>query len=519
MLRLALIILLLGLSTEALAQEADFEYNLDGYYRVRPTWIKDAEQPKGEVVDRFIHHRFRIEPHLYINEYISVHAQADALDGIWGSNPGNVLTQSTADRTPNIVLRRASGEVTTPVGVFRVGRMGSHWGRGILSNDGDGFRNDFGDAFEGDTYDRILFITKPLGVDGPLTTALLYDKILETDNVFLPGRGGSAPGLDPILQARGDADQYGVIVHYRHGPFGIGTYTLLRRQHETKTQAWIPDLYATWRGERLTVSLEAVGIFGRTEAVTALFLPGQEFEIDGRTRQAAGFLLANPKLDIEMVGASSEVGFQIVDAVQVALEAGYASGDEAGTDTFSDGKLSTFSFDPDYNVGLIMWDYANRVRTQAEFEAVRRRFNTPVGGQTLAELCTTGQCTNQTNLTTAEALNDFIEGTSGVFVPSNGAVRNAFYLFPKVRLQPLEDLNMILAAVWARAIEPIPTLAGGESKDYGLEFDLGVHYDYTRNFRVGLEAGWFLPGEIFDTPTGESASSIFHIQPRFTVVF
>src|SRR5690606_3952794 len=113
--------------------------------------------------------------------------------------------------------------------------------------------------------------------------------------------------------------------------FGISTYTLLRRQSETDTQAWIPDLYVTWRGEKLTVLVEAVGIFGRTEAVTALYAPGQTYEVDGETRQSAGFTLANPKLDIEMIGISGEAGCKVIDEVEVAVEGGYASGDEAGT--------------------------------------------------------------------------------------------------------------------------------------------------------------------------------------------
>jgi hypothetical protein len=116
-------------------------------------------------------------------------------------------------------------------------------------------------------------------------------------------------------------------------------------------------------------------------------------------------------------------------------------------------------------------------------------------------------------------LQDFINNTTAVFGPSNGSVRNAFYLFPKVRLQPEENTNIILAAVWARAMEPVFSLAGNEAYDYGLELDLGVHYDYTSNFRIGLEAGWFNPGAIFETADSESAASVFLIQPRFTVVF
>lgn len=526
MFRILPLVLLLAFPSLALAQAADVEgagreagteFKLDGYYRVRANWFKDPAQAKGQDVQRYFEHRFRLEPHLNLNEYIAVHAQIDALDGIWGSNPGNVLLQSTADRQPNLLVRRASAEVTTAVGIFRVGRMASHWGRGILSNDGDGFRNDFGDAYGGDTYDRILFVTKPLGIDAPLTVALLYDKIVETETPLAP--------QEPIIARRGDVNEAGFIIHWKQGNLGIGTYTLLRLQPETETQAWIPDLQLRYDTRRFHFLGEVVGIFGRTEAVTTLLTPGQRFEADGRQQVSPGFTLSDHRMEIEMVGYASEIGFKPMPWLDLALESGYASGDEAGTEAFGDGKLQSFTFDPDYNVGLLMWDYANRMRTEREFAALQRQFNTPVAGSTLAQQCQVFLCNNRTGFpSSSAALSDFLASTARVFGPTGGAVRNAIYLFPKVRLQPVDDVNMTLAAVWARAPEVVETAVVSNNEpataaDYGFELDGAVHYDYTDNFRIGIEGGWFKPGSIFQLANGDAAPSMFLVRPRFTVVF
>lgn len=492
------------------AAEEPVDVSLSGYYRIRGYYLKD---PNGEPEDvsRYFRHRVRLEPHLRIGENVALHAQLQALDGVWGANPGNVLTQSTADSNANIVLRRAHGEVTTPVGAFRVGRMGSHWGLGILSNDGDGFRNEWGEAEEGDTYDRVLFVTKPLGEDGPLITGLFYDKILETDGLL------ENLGADRVRE--GDVDQYGILVHYKKGHLSAGTYSLIRTQTKTDTRTFIPDLLVRYNTRRFHFSGEAVGIFGKTSAVTALFRGGSEAEIDGTTRRYVATTLDRPPLSIRMVGAAGEAGFWVLPWLDTAFEAGYASGDEAGTDTFADGTLTSYSFDPDYNVGLLMFEYANAVRTQRELVATTGRFEENVEGSTLREVCLQ-TCANRTRFATTEkALADFLERTGGIFIPTRGSVRNATYLFPKVRYAAKNGLSAIAAVLWAQANEEIPNLTGEPVSDYGVELDGSVAYDFNDNAQITLQGGYFMPGAVFDEATGDPAPPIWTVQPRVRITF
>ena len=73
-------------------------------------------------------------------------------DGI----PGGTSTQDPL--VPAFVLRRAWGEVVTPVGYLAAGRMGNHWGLGMLANGGD-----CPDCDSGDSADRLVFATTLVG--------------------------------------------------------------------------------------------------------------------------------------------------------------------------------------------------------------------------------------------------------------------------------------------------------------------------------------------------------------------
>lgn len=497
----------------------------DGYYRVRGYYLThpDLDETTKPNVQRYFQHRLRFVPHLFVNEYVGVHLQADAVDDqVWGANPGNVLSQSTSDHQANLVVKRAYGDVTTPVGLVRVGRQGSHWGKGIFSNDGEGLRNEFGDAHFGDTYDRVLFATKPLGKDGPLTTAILYDKIVETDFDI----ASSFPVAATAARLRGDVDEVGIVLLYKQGNLTAGMYGIYRWQDKTETSAYAPDAYVKYDNGVFHFDLEAVSIFGQSRAVTALFNPDQKI--------VRKLTLAQPKVDIAMIGAASEVGMRVANQWDFAVEAGYASGDKGGTDAFVDGKLTAFSFDPDYNVGLLMFEEAYRLYTLNKLLENRNKFfNVPIRNTnaTSNQICAL-TCDNLTEFATREAaIADFWNNTANTFVPSNGAVKNAVYAFPKVRYQPSDSVKMVLGVLWARANEPVQTRVVRDdpkttlttefetASDYGFEVDYAINYSYTANFHLGLQAGWFRPGTIFKQPDRRRAPNMFLVQPRFTVTF
>ncbi|MBM4378299.1 MAG: TIGR04551 family protein, partial [Deltaproteobacteria bacterium] len=167
-------------------------FTLDGYLRLRPDLFNKFDLNRPADPDGFTlwqqsptgakentqagaNLRLRLEPSLNVSEEVRVRMQVDVLDNlVMGSTPDSRLgSESTSYdlfsegqsvlRTgvnavkDSLSFRRVWGEVGTPVGILRFGRMGSHWGLGMLRNDGNCL-----DCDHGDSVDRVQFVTEPL---------------------------------------------------------------------------------------------------------------------------------------------------------------------------------------------------------------------------------------------------------------------------------------------------------------------------------------------------------------------
>jgi len=447
-----------------------------GYLRVRAKSFKDIAPEKGTI--SWIEHRTRLEPTLALSESFKVHFQLDILEYTDFFN-GSTITVTAADLFPFyreyepepgsssdsllriVKMRRAWFELLTPFGMFEAGRMPSHWGMGILSNDGNGFRNNFGDSYYGDTFDRILFGTKPMGADSNLLTAIAFDK-LSSDN---------------IDSSTDDADEVLLIALYTGKDLNAGAYAVSRNQSSTSTSIWIWDAYIKAVPPPWRLEAELALLSGHTMALTS--------PVDTGTRV------------VEQFGAALKAG-ALFSPVGIYLDAGYASGDG---DPLG-GNVSNFSFHPDFNVGLILFE------------------------EMLA-------------LDTARVVRDF-EQIQGVLTPgtlnfaTKGSVTNAIYLMPSVEYRPIENLKCILAFLWAQSDQPWvnpylyvidqesgpKNLRGGPlSKDLGWEADLALKYSaYDGGLVIGLEGGYFKPGKAFDSEQG-AADPASTIQLKLTTIF
>ena len=106
--------------------------------------------------------RFRFEPTFEISEDLAIFLQLDMLDNILlGSNPKNdpfldpftpLAVFNTQRLSSAVNVKRVWAKVNTQLGELVFGRMGYHWGLGILHNDGNCLDCDYGD-----TYDRVAF--------------------------------------------------------------------------------------------------------------------------------------------------------------------------------------------------------------------------------------------------------------------------------------------------------------------------------------------------------------------------
>lgn len=99
---------------------------------------------------------------------LAVKVRMDVIDDVvFGSTPslspgtGNALTPATSPgQLPHTLfrLKRAYAEALTPIGMLSAGRMGSHWGLGMLANGGDCL-----DCDRGDAADRVAFVSPIFG--------------------------------------------------------------------------------------------------------------------------------------------------------------------------------------------------------------------------------------------------------------------------------------------------------------------------------------------------------------------
>ncbi len=304
------------------------EFTLDGYDRTRfyifDTLSLDRESEDAEDNRCYLNQRLRLEPHLQINPHVHVFSQIDLLDLVVFGSDSEVsfytgytdalegvdaepsqLTDSVIpgeDYRGSAVVRRAWGEIWTPYVDLRFGRMGNHWGMGLLANDGNDIYSDFGD-----TVDRVQLLAR----FGPVQVSLAFDTFLEgwiNDNDDIWGLTLAGGFLSDVHSA-------GAYVHWRRMP-------------SEKWDALYADLWGRTHLGPLHFELEAVFQYGKGNAT----LQGVE------------------NMEVMAGGGAFRAGIEILP-IGGQVEIGLASGDKDLTDE----KVHTFSFDRDHDIALLLF--------------------------------------------------------------------------------------------------------------------------------------------------------------------
>jgi uncharacterized protein (TIGR04551 family) len=456
--------------------------------------------------------RFRYEPTFHLAENLSIRAQIDAFDnlvlgstpdGQWQRNDLPMLAFSGGQAPPEsgsnsardaIRLKRLWAQWKTPVGLLLMGRIGSHWGLGLVANKGDCEDCDYGD-----TNDRIMFITRAAG-----TYIGIGHDIVATGatNQYLAEPAGQARDLDDaddvsqwilaVFRRPMSADEKEQrdrdLNRARVPVFDLGFYGVYRTQELTSewiqgagtndrlpraamdptkpdvvapedlfvlkrrdAEAWIPDFWAKleWRpqrGHHLRIELEAAAILGKIGDAS----PDPESK-DPVSR------------DIAMYGGVLQTEYR-ANKLRVGFEVGMASGGDQGPFGIHDGfavpsggsetDITNFRFDRDYHVDLIL------------------------------------------------------------FREIIGSVTNALYFKPTLEYDFLMatsgTLGLQIDIIYARALEAsrgssIVGTPSGE-KDYGLELDATLFFRETGRFSLQAAYGVFFPFAAFDLP-GEGTGS------------
>lgn len=350
------------------------------------------------------------------------------------------------------------------------GVMTSHWGMGLVANDGaHGWTPGsalFVDPRGGDRTLRGMLvlgaftdakIAVAVGIDRALDNPLLTD-----DDSTLPGDEASGGIASIILGAQ--------------EPNNVGIYGVLRTVEA-------PDGRET--------SVRAVDIAGAKHFPVAdgsLSLEAEGALIWGDTELGPSIYFA--KHDVLQLAAAARGILDMVDW-GTALDFVYASGDGS----FDDLEQNAFRADVNFPLGLIAHRYVLAAQTAR-------------GVVTASDPTLTG--------VPAENLDR---------VPTRGAVSNTVAVFPRGLYRPMPELELFAGPLFMFTVEPVldpfrTRLAGGGARNaldgasgnyLGTELDIGLRYRRllgTTEATLGIEGGVFLPGSALDDVAGETMESV-----------
>jgi hypothetical protein len=412
------------------AAEVDFE----GYYRARGRLFHslsiDSDLTGYEGTSAWAEHRFWLRPRFLINDQVGVFAELRGLDNlVWGSEARSYFDPTTADNVPlayiddltppipteqdhtpvllDITLWRAWGEVHLGQHRFRLGRMPLHWGSGVWQNDGLGLNGEYGD-----TADRIQWE----GLFGDVYASVAVDVTAES----FVNQSDNTMSYNGMAAWRTEQVVAGLNLQFRHSDDpedgqGLNLFTA--------------DIALDAELGQLELHVEAVARFGEGDLDTGLN-------------------------DVQIAtGGGIVEGRLYTDAVDLGLVFAMATGDA----NLTDNRLKTFTFDRDYNLGIILFEH-------------------PL--PTLAS-----------SIPTSEN-----EGRDYTLTVTGPAVSNALLLRPKVSRHFGDDWKVEAMGVFARTARVPQTDAYADRKFYGSELDASVSYEGLEHLDLQGTVGVFFPG-------------------------
>ncbi|MBZ0252191.1 MAG: hypothetical protein K8I02_02530, partial [Candidatus Methylomirabilis sp.] len=503
----------------------DIRLEIPGDYRFRWGYRSAIDADAFGKDDPRLHlgeHRLRVEPKLAVYDFLSLNTQLDIFRGnLWSNVTGrDHLVYGDLDRADidgfdadRFLLRKLWAEIKTPVGVVHAGRQGSFWGTGILANDGDGYRNDWGDARFGDIVDRVLFATKPVNLltggatDLNWIVAFAYDDVVDDD--FTNRLSRSEVDLFHLFNGEkgenDDARQFILSTLYRSEIFDSGVYLVWREAHEGRNAVTGEKVPNT----RNTTIAFVVDYYGRIQIPVGegqnVFAEGEVAFITGQTEQNVANDTPTPptRSDVDQLGWLVRGGWRS-ETFDAEAEVGYASGDD---NPFDDNQRA-FRFDRDFNPSLLLFEEALAAQTAT-------------AAYNLSDPSLVG--------TPPENIDNF---------PSNGSVVGAVYAKGTLRLRPTEELLLLTSVLYAQSEEDVAdpftmnVITGGANSNFlggrgskrelGWEVDWGAQYTIVGEWArlvLGVQAGWLFPCNAFDDAAGRRMNDVYTVQGRANVIW
>ena len=522
------------------------KFKFHGYYRTRYNWIGNAPMPKQSIPSAsafpsknasFGEMRLRLDPEVTYgpNPDLPIARLRFTIDGldnvVYGDNarvfgvPLFAVDQSKTDRngfdlTESLKLERAWIEFLVPIGQIRVGRMESHWGMGQLTHAGNGLA-EWGEFYRGETFDRILFATRPVTLargiskgdtrSTPLLYAFVYDRLSQDPIVgaatSFPDPESAQPNVKPFYTTWDERSTFPLayltnldrrtselvnVLAWFDEDYGrgatdelfVGAYVVYRWQRSTDSRIIIPDV--SWRLKHTLKNNRKLAITTEGEYHTILGHSGALAFTGG---------CGVERCDEGKAGIHNlmgRIGLLAEGSWAANLDGGWSSGDSSVlsfTENPGSKKLTTRAFNENIKVGLLMYQVALKALTY----------------QALAPL-------------------------GAVELGANGSVWNSKYLMPSFRFTVVPGLEVHTQFLvgWASALDQTIYGIGNQNGKCGFDAGcfMGWEADLAIRAKVGakdiiwidLETGMMQPKQAF-TNAGFNDAWLWTAQLRAAMIF
>ena len=368
------------------------EVDLSGYFRTRgealynldldrgltpsgaPLFPTASVDPKAQTLTHW-DMRLRTDVHMYApGSMVGVKARFDILDNVsLGSLPEGTPSATTTQRSPADVVRvrRAWGEVLLPFGLLAAGRMGTHWGLGMVANGGDCLDCDSGDAA-----DRVALITPLVGhiwalaydfsATGPTAPRPAQNRVIDlerTTNVrtvtFAWMHWTSEDGIARRRDAGKTTVDYGSYITHRwqNDDYEANGFILQGRNFRASAfDGWLRFNFPWAR-------VEAEGAFLTASVDQASLVPGVLLRDPVKSRQLGAALQSDFGTPSSVISAGLDGGYASGDpapgfgVVQNAGAPAPRPGDLDGPQAIprGDNRIDNFRFHPDYRIDKILF--------------------------------------------------------------------------------------------------------------------------------------------------------------------
>jgi len=482
---------------------------LHGEYQVRLTALSDLPlrphptRPGTASLRQTerLQHWLRLTPTLQLLGPVQVVGQLDFPTGLIAGRENELVGSADDpldDRHPlRSDLRWLYAEWLSGVARVRLGQQPSHFGLGIVENDGD-HPTPFGDYHGGNRVERAELSLNVLGASSPWRLRVAADLVYR----------------DPFADLTEHETAMRAVLSAHYEPADESFFALYGAlRHQRNRNQSLPgaefDETLDW------VTLDSTGRL-RTEIPGVPGWAFAEYEVAVRLGNTSIARTVSQEQNDELeqirayggavrfgAAATSGAGANRFAHVVGSLEWGWASGD---ADPY-DGVYRRFDFNPNHNVGLILFDevLAWKTARAASLAQAPELVGRPLTGTAL--------------------------------LPSNGAIFGATYLHPLVVYRPVRVLDLQLGAVVAQTtadfVDPAGVHLDGDYANYdagdvhnhdlGLELDAGVEYrillPYGSAVHLGSQAGILFPGNAFADATGSPLGRQYLAMGRLGVVY